>query len=127
MGGHQKCFVPCPARSVGNHWLGSFSQAGHLLLIPWAVIKLVLDLAGYTYGPLLGLFTLGLFTKVRAGGPLLPLVCVASPALCWVLSQNSATWFGGYRFGFELLLLNGLFTAVGVATVARQPATQATP
>jgi solute:Na+ symporter, SSS family len=83
------------------------------------VIKLVLELAGYTYGPLLGLFALGLFTKVRAGGPRVPIVCVASPVLCWVLSENSAAWFGGYRFGFELLLLNGLFTAVGVALITR--------
>jgi Na+/proline symporter len=91
------------------------------------VIKLVLDLAGYTYGPLLGLFALGLFTKVRAGGPLVPVVCVVSPLLCWVLSQNSTAWFGGYRFGFELLLLNGLFTALGIAVVARRRETVKQP
>ena len=61
----------------------------------------------------------GLATKVRAGGPVLPWICVVSPLLCWMLSRNSAAWFGGYRFGFELLLLNGLLTAIGVATFAR--------
>ncbi len=91
-----------------------------------AVIKLVLDLAGYTYGPLLGLFALGLATKVRAGGPVLPWICVLSPLLCWMLSRNSAEWLGGYRFGFELLLLNGLLTAIGVATLARRPAWKTT-
>jgi hypothetical protein len=86
----------------------------------------VLDLAGYTYGPLLGLFALGLATKVRAGGPMLPWICVVSPLLCWMLSRNSAEWLGGYRFGFELLLLNGLLTAIGVATLARHPAPKTT-
>ncbi len=91
-----------------------------------AVIKLVLDLAGYTYGPLLGLFTLGLFTKVRAGGWMVPVVCVISPLLCCVLSHYSMAWFGGYRFGFELLLLNGLLTALGVVAFARPAIAKAT-
>ncbi len=79
-----------------------------------AVITLVLDLAGYTYGPLLGLFAVGLFSRLRPRAGAVPWVCAAAPLICWELSLHSAQWFGGYRFGFELLLLNGLLTAVGL-------------
>ena len=85
-----------------------------------AVIQLVLAMAGYTYGPLLGLFALGLFTRVRLGGPAIPLVCVVAPALCAILSANAPRWFHGYRFGFELLILNGLLVAGGLLLLARR-------
>ncbi|HAB18009.1 MAG TPA: sodium:solute symporter [Verrucomicrobiota bacterium] len=84
-----------------------------------AVIQLVLKMAGYTYGPLLGLFALGLLTKVRVGGPWVPVVCVAAPVVCWVLAANSAAWLDGYVFGFELLILNGLLVAAGLVVLAR--------
>ena len=79
-----------------------------------AVITLVLDLAGYTYGPLLGLFAVGLFSRLRPRAGAVPWVCAAAPLVCSGLSAHSAEWFGGYRFGFELLLLNGLMTAAGL-------------
>jgi len=79
-----------------------------------ALIDLVLKLAGYTYGPLLGLFVLGLATRRRAGGVAVPVVCVSAAILSAVLDLRSADWFGGYRFGFELLLLNGFLTAAGL-------------
>lgn len=85
-----------------------------------AVIDLVMKLASFTYGPLLGLFALGLATRVRVDGPWVPVVCVASPVLCWVLSQNSVAWLGGYRFGTELLLVNGLLTVLGLILLARR-------
>jgi len=86
-----------------------------------ALIDLVLKLAGYTYGPLLGLFAVGLATRIRAGGWTVPAVCVGSAVLCATLDMNSAGWFGGYRFGFELLILNGLLTAAGLAVFCRRP------
>jgi hypothetical protein len=85
-----------------------------------AVIDLVFKLASFTYGPLLGLFALGLATRVRVGGPWVPVVCVASPVICWELSQHSAAWLGGYKFGTELLLLNGALTMVGLVLLARR-------
>jgi len=85
-----------------------------------AVIQLVLKVAGYTYGPLLGLFALGLFTRARVGGPWLPVVCLVSPLLCGVLSANAPRWLGGYRFGFELLILNGALVAAGLLLLARK-------
>lgn len=82
-----------------------------------SVISTVFKIAGYTYGPLLGLFALGMFTRVAGRDPLVPLICVLAPAGCWLLDRNSAAWFNGYKFGFELLMLNGLLTAAGVMIV----------
>ena len=92
-----------------------------------AVIELVLNMAGYTYGPLLGLFALGLFTRIRVGGPAVPLVCLAVPILCSLLAARAPQWLRGYRFGFELLILNGLLVAGGLAAFARRPETPAAP
>ena len=79
-----------------------------------AVIDLVLKMAGYTYGPLLGLFAFGLFTRRQVRTRLVPLICLASPLVCWALDTNSQAWLNGYRFGFELLIVNGLLTAGGL-------------
>ncbi len=84
-----------------------------------SVIQLVLKMAGYTYGPILGLFLLGLATRVRVGGFMVPVVCGLAPLACAVLARNSARWFDGYEFGFELLILNGLLVAGGLAALAR--------
>lgn len=79
-----------------------------------AVITAVLKLAGYTYGPLLGLFAFGLLCSRPVRDPFVPLVCMLSPLLCYCLDSNSTQWFNGYKFGFELLMLNGAFTALGL-------------
>lgn len=83
------------------------------------VIDLVMGMASYTYGPLLGLFVLGLGTRARVGGPWLPVVCVAAPLGCGWVASNSAAWLGGYRFGTELLLANAFLTALGLVVLAR--------
>ncbi len=75
-----------------------------------AVINAILRLAGYTYGPLLGLFSLGLITRRPVEDRWVPWVCCGSPILCLVLEVKAPMWFGGYRFGFELLLVNALIT-----------------
>lgn len=74
-----------------------------------SLIDTVFDVAGFTYGPLLGLYAFGLFTKRTARDRWVPLVAVVSPVVCYVLKVFSPTWFG-YSFGFEILLLNGLIT-----------------
>jgi SSS family transporter len=79
-----------------------------------SVINAVFKAAGYTYGPLLGLFTFGLFTKISIKDQFVPWVCVASPLICYVLSSNSFAWFGGYKFGNEMLLINGGITFLGL-------------
>lgn len=79
-----------------------------------AIIDAIFTLASYTYGPLLGLFAFGLFASSIVQDRWVPVVCCVSPALCFVLQQNSAAWFHGYKLGFELLILNGLLTFVGL-------------
>lgn len=86
-----------------------------------SVIDAVLNVAGYTYGPLLGLFSFGIFTKRIVRDRLVPLVCVISPVLSYILSVNSAAWFGGYKFGIEILIANGLITFAGLWLVSKKP------
>jgi len=77
-----------------------------------SVINAVYVIASYTYGPLLGLYLYGLYTKRGAFDKLIPYICVISPMLCWVLSEHSEEWFSGYKIGFELLLINAAITAL---------------
>ncbi|MCX6246983.1 MAG: sodium:solute symporter [Bacteroidetes bacterium] len=79
-----------------------------------AVIDKLFTIAGYTYGPLLGLYAFGLFMPFRVKDRWVPFVVVASPVICYFLSANSALLFGGYKFGFELLLVNGIITFAGL-------------
>jgi SSS family transporter len=78
------------------------------------VISAVFTVAGYTYGPLLGLYAFGLFTNFAANDKIIPLICIISPILCYFISDNSEFLLNGYKFGFELLILNGLFTFSGL-------------
>jgi Na+/proline symporter len=84
-----------------------------------SVIDAVYKLASYTYGPILGLFTFGIFTKFAVRDKLLPLVSVAAPILCFILEKNSAAWFGGYKFSYELLILNAAFTFIGMLLISK--------
>ncbi len=74
-----------------------------------SLIDTVFDVAGFTYGPLLGLYAYGLFTKRQARDRWVPVIAVLSPVVCYVLKVYSPVWFG-YSFGFEILLVNGLIT-----------------
>jgi Na+/proline symporter len=79
-----------------------------------SVIKAVFRVAGYTYGPLLGLFAFGLFTKITIKDNFVPYVCVTSPFICYLLATNSEMLLNGYKFGNELLIINGLITFIGL-------------
>ena len=79
-----------------------------------SVIKSIYTVAGYTYGPLLGLFAFGLCTRWQVKDRCVPWIAVLSPILCYILSRYSAAWFGGYKIGFEILIINGLFTFIGL-------------
>ena len=82
-----------------------------------SLIDTLFDVAGFTYGPLLGLYAFGLFTKRRARDGWVPVIAVLSPVLCYVLKLNSFEWFG-YHFGFEILLVNGLLTFLMLMAVS---------
>jgi Na+/proline symporter len=86
-----------------------------------AVIDKLFTIAGYTYGPLLGLYSFGLFTKRIVNDKITPAIAIFSPVACFFLSKYSAELFNGYKFGFELLLLNGLLTFVGLYLFSRKP------
>ncbi|MDG1476870.1 MAG: sodium:solute symporter, partial [Vicingaceae bacterium] len=79
-----------------------------------SVISSLFKAAGYTYGPLLGLYAFGLILKRKVKDKLVPIICVVSPIICFVLNSFSETIFNGYKFGFEILILNGLLTFVGL-------------
>jgi SSS family transporter len=88
------------------------------------VITAVFDIAGYTYGPLLGLFAFGIFSKRSIRDQFTPWICLVSPVLTYIVNKNSADWFNGYQFGFERLLLNGIFTYIGLWAISQPVKTQ---
>ena len=90
------------------------------LLNNTSVIDAVYILASYTYGPILGLFAFGIFVKKQVKDKYIPLVAILSPILCFILDRNSQTWFGGYSFSYELLILNALFTFIGLLFLIRK-------
>ena len=76
-----------------------------------SLIDKVFEIAGYTYGPLLGLYSFGLFMKNRKpADKFVPYIAIASPILSYILNVYSAQLLNGYKFGFEILIINGLIT-----------------
>ncbi len=86
-----------------------------------SVIASLFKIAGYTYGPLLGLYAFGLYTKNSPRDVYVPLVCIIAPFMTYILNVYSAVWFNGYVFGFELVLINGLITFFGLTLVPKNP------
>lgn len=86
-----------------------------------STIELVYRLASYTYGPLLGLFAFGVASKRKVCDRAVPVIAVVAPLLCALLDYNSQAWFGGYSFGFEILLLNAAFTILGLQLFSHNP------
>lgn len=82
------------------------------------VVTGLFKIAGYTYGPLLGMFFFGIFTKRQVRDMLVPVVCILSPIICILLNTYSVELFNGYKFGFEILLLNGLLTFMGMLVIS---------
>ncbi|MBV20480.1 MAG: sodium:solute symporter [Cytophagia bacterium] len=85
-----------------------------------SVINSIFKAAGYTYGPLLGLFSFGIFTKYKVKDRYVLPICVLSPALSYLVNMNSEQLLFGYRFGFEILLLNGLITFIGLFLIRKK-------
>jgi Na+/proline symporter len=85
-----------------------------------AIIDKLFTIAGYTYGPLLGLFTFGLFTSRKVNDRLTPWIAILSPVACYILNLYSEELFNGYKFGFEMLLVNGFLTFMGLLLFSRK-------
>ena len=83
------------------------------------VIKELFTFAGYTYGPLLGLYAFGLFTKIKVHDKFIPIIAIASPILSYILKINSMEWFNS-TIGFELLIYNGAITFIGLLLISKK-------
>jgi SSS family solute:Na+ symporter len=78
-----------------------------------SIISILFTVASYTYGPLLGLYAFGLFTKWQVRDSYVPIIAILAPLICYILNVNAEQWFG-FKFGFELLIINGLLTFFGL-------------
>jgi len=91
-----------------------------------SVVSMIFKIASYTYGPLLGLFCFGMFMKTKTvHDKLVPIICVISPAICFLMSYNSVALFGDYIIDNELIIINGLITFIGLLLISK-PATSQT-
>ena len=79
-----------------------------------SVINALYKIAGYTYGPLLGMFAFGILTSFKVRDKAVPFISLAAPVICYLLSTYSLQWLWGYQIGFELLILNGLLVFAGL-------------
>jgi Na+/proline symporter len=108
------------------HLTFSFIFLLFVLYFKWldnkSIIGILLDIAGYTYGPLLGLFAFGMLTKRTITDKLAPIICMVAPAICYLIQYNSASWFGNYQIGIEMLILNGALTYMGLFAVSKKAA-----
>lgn len=87
-----------------------------------AVINNLFTWAGYTYGPLLGLYSFGLFTKKGVYDRFVPLICILAPVICIFINEYSKELFNGYKFGFEMIILNGILTFAGLWIISKKAA-----
>ena len=85
-----------------------------------SVINSIFKAAGYTYGPLLGLFSFGIFTKYNVRDRYVLPICIISPMLSYLVNIYSEQLLFGYKFGFEILLLNGLITFSGLFLIRKK-------
>jgi SSS family transporter len=95
-----------------------------ILMFYWindqSVINSVFIIAGYTYGPLLGLYAFGLFTTWQVKDKWVPLLAISAPVLTFLITQNSERFLWGYKFGFEALILNGLLMFLGLVLIRKK-------
>lgn len=89
-------------------------------LLDSSVIDLLLKAATYTYGPLLGLFSFGIFTKMKIKDQWVWLVAVLSVVITYIIGNIPAAYLGGYEFNYELLILNGAITFLGLVLIRRK-------
>jgi len=92
-----------------------------ILFFKWintgSVISLILKIAGYTYGPLVALYVLGLYSKVKFKEPLVPVICVCAPIFTYIIDTNSTSMLGGYKMGFEVAFVNVGITLIGLMLI----------
>ena len=85
-----------------------------------SIINTLYSIAGYTYGPILGMFAFGILSRRSVRDRWMPLVAIAAPLISLLLDLNSERWFAGYDFGFEILIINALLTMTGMFVISRK-------
>ena len=86
-----------------------------------SLIDKIFEIAGYTYGPLLGLYSFGLFIKNRVPkDKYVPIIAITSPMISYILNHYSKELFFGYQFGFEILIVNGLLTFMALLIISKK-------
>jgi len=79
-----------------------------------SMIGVILKVATYTYGPLLGLFAFGILTKRTVNDKVVPYIAVAAPLICFLLDKFQREIFGKFEIGLELIIINGLLVFLGL-------------
>jgi len=87
-----------------------------------SIVVAVFKVAGYTYGPILGLFVFGMYSKRKVIDKWVPIIGISAPVICYFISKYSEVIFNGYQFGFELLILNGAITVFGLFLISKKSA-----
>ena len=87
-----------------------------------SIVVAVFTVAGYTYGPILGLFLFGMYSSRKVKDKWVPYIGISAPVLCYFISKYSELLFDGYQFGFELLILNGAITMLGLLLISEKRA-----
>jgi Na+/proline symporter len=87
-----------------------------------SMIGVILKVAAYTYGPLLGLFSFGILTKRRVNDVIVPVICIISPITCFFIDMFQKEIFGSFQIGLELLIINGLLTFIGLLIISKKAA-----
>ncbi len=90
-------------------------------LLDESAINALFKAAGYTYGPILGLYSFGILTRRIVDDRYVWIVCVLSPLISYVININSVQWFSGFTFGFLILLVNGILTFIGLWSISKSP------
>lgn len=111
-------------RKIKNISLVGFSIILFLIIVAFSgsrgdVVSLIFKIAGYTYGPLLGLYLFGMFTKINIRDKYVPIVCLLSPVITYLLSEYAGKKFG-FDFGFVSIAVNGLLTFIGLLLLKKR-------
>ncbi|WP_212004102.1 sodium:solute symporter [Chitinophaga sp. HK235] len=106
------------------HLMMAFIFLLFVMVFEWvnnkSMIGVILKVATYTYGPLLGLFAFGILTKRVVNDRLVPIVCIVAPILCFLVDNYQSVLFGQFQIGLELLIINGLFTYIGLLLISKK-------
>jgi len=85
-----------------------------------SVLYAFIRTSGFIYGPLVGLFAFGMYSKRKVRDAWIPLICILAPLISVILDQNSEKWFNGYQFGYDILVVNSLITLFGLFILSKK-------